>query len=157
MKWPLVLVCPYLHSVEIHIFIVMPSSFPLYPLLLNKEALYFTSLYFFSLSPCGLSFSSSINLFALAHLADTVNSRCFSTPAVTLRPGCTIRSSLLANTQSGRETKAVCSVFVLCAAHFYHFISLHPQAHFKQKGVICLSSSSSLFSSLSTVRFQRGT
>lgn len=140
MKWPLALVFSHLHSLEIHIFIVMSYHFPFTLLSLIRSLCLMSFYVFFSLT-LAFPFRSSINLFALAHLADTVNSRCFSTPAVTPRPGCTIRSSLLANTQSGRQTKAVCAISVLCAAHFYQFIS-YPQAHFKQKGIICFSNSS---------------
>lgn len=81
-----------------------------------------------------LSFCSSINLFALVRLADTVNSHCFSTPTVTPWPGYTIRSSLLANTQSKRQTKTVWAFFLFCCVQLASIIlSLPLPRHFLSK------------------------
>lgn len=124
---------PHLHSVEMSIPIVMPSSFPLCPLSL-MSFLYLTTVYVSSSSPRALALCSSIAQDAPAFLADTVHSRCFATPAVTLQPGYTIRSSLLANarrrrrqTKSDKGTLRRLFFFFLAQPsrpRLYHFISL---------------------------------
>lgn len=81
----------------------------------------------FSLSPFGLSLCFCITLFGLVHLADIVNSHCFSNPEVIPWPGCTIRSSLLANTQTRRQTKTVClfCCVLLASIILYLFLPRH--------------------------------
>lgn len=127
---PVLFPLSYLHW-ETSVFVVLPSSFPLFDPSLESN-IYPTYLYFFSLSP--LCFS--VTLFGPLHLADIVNSHSFSSPEVTPWPGYTIRSSLLANTQTRRQTKAVCFFVVLLASiilylflprhFFFSLLSSHP-------------------------------
>lgn len=138
---PVLFPLSYLHWGGKSVFIVLPSWFPLFDPSLESNN-YPTYLYFFSLSPCGLSLCFSVTLFGPLHLADIVNSHSFSSPEVTPWPGYTIRSSLLANTQTRRHTKAVC--FFSCAPCFHHFISFSPgtfSSHFSHL-TLCYNTSS---------------
>lgn len=101
-----------------------PVTPPL-PFLLNVVSLSHIPLLFLTLTLC------SLFLFLYHSLCPSVFGRYssfpqLSTPAVTPWPGYTIRSSLLANTQTRRQTKAVCAFFVVHAPLPSIYLSLSP-------------------------------
>lgn len=128
---PVLFPSSYLHWGGKVFSLYCPDGFPSLTLHLSLTSIPRTFI-FFSLSP--LCFS--VTLFGPLHLADIVNSHSFSSPEVTPWPGYTIRSSLLANTQTRRQTKAVCFFVVLLASiilylflprhFFFSLLSSHP-------------------------------
>lgn len=128
--WKWTTVKSHLYYFLHHICIGGKKCFPSLTLHLNLTSIPRT----FISSPSHLCVS--LTLFGPLHLADIVNFHSFSSPEVTPWPGYTIRSSLLANTPTRRQTKAVCFFVVLLASiilyfflprhFFFSLLSSHP-------------------------------
>lgn len=115
----------------------MPPSFPLYPFSLMCR-LYLASLYFVSRSPCPLSLSVPLSPSLPRCIRQILLIPTAFQPLQWLHGLATQLGAHYSLIHRLEDRQRLSVPFLLCAPRFHHFISLSPQALFKQKGAISL-------------------